>query len=159
MAETGGLENHCAGNRTGGSNPSPSATQSAMQRKLAKFPGQSGGMAAISRISFQNRTGENVPLIPRGERYPAFFSAGPTRSPVSTRVLGECNAIRNRWYSESDLTYLTSLDLIGARGKRKTRPPRTPESLTSARRSLLYREGHVRGVRNVSARGGHLHNI
>ena len=26
MAETGGLENHCAGNRTGGSNPSPSAT-------------------------------------------------------------------------------------------------------------------------------------
>src|ERR1039458_981999 len=61
-----------------------------------------------------------------GERYPAFFSAGPTRSPVSTRVLGECNAIRNRWYSESDLTYLTSLDLIGARGKRKTRPPRTP---------------------------------
>ena len=25
MVETGGLENHCAGNRTGGSNPSPSA--------------------------------------------------------------------------------------------------------------------------------------
>ena len=32
MVETGGLENRCAGNRTGGSNPSPSATQSGLQR-------------------------------------------------------------------------------------------------------------------------------
>jgi hypothetical protein len=28
VVETGGLENHCTGNRTGGSNPSPSAIQS-----------------------------------------------------------------------------------------------------------------------------------
>ena len=32
MVETGGLENRCTGNRTGGSNPSPSATQSGLQR-------------------------------------------------------------------------------------------------------------------------------
>jgi hypothetical protein len=62
---------------TEGSNPFPSATQSAMQRKLAKFPGQSGGMAAISRISFQNRTGENVPLIPRGSAIQPFSLQGP----------------------------------------------------------------------------------
>jgi hypothetical protein len=28
VVETGGLENHCTGNGTGGSNPSPSATHS-----------------------------------------------------------------------------------------------------------------------------------
>jgi hypothetical protein len=32
VVETGGLENHCTGNRTGGSNPSPSAMQFGLQR-------------------------------------------------------------------------------------------------------------------------------
>jgi hypothetical protein len=32
VVETVGLENRCTGNRTGGSNPSPSATQSILQR-------------------------------------------------------------------------------------------------------------------------------
>ena len=32
-----GLENRCTGSRTGGSNPSPSATQSATQRNLPSF--------------------------------------------------------------------------------------------------------------------------
>ena len=32
MVETVGLENRCTGNRTGGSNPSPSAKQSGLQR-------------------------------------------------------------------------------------------------------------------------------
>jgi len=35
VVETGGLENRCTGNRTGGSNPSPSATQSEPQRMSA----------------------------------------------------------------------------------------------------------------------------
>jgi hypothetical protein len=34
----------------------------------------------------------------------ALFSGGQTRSPVSTAPLGECNAITNRWFGESDLT-------------------------------------------------------
>ena len=36
MVETGGLENRCTGNRTGGSNPSPSATQSGSKKKSAE---------------------------------------------------------------------------------------------------------------------------
>ena len=36
MVETGGLENRCAGNRTGGSNPSPSATLMSWPRKNAR---------------------------------------------------------------------------------------------------------------------------
>jgi hypothetical protein len=32
VVETGGLENRCTGNGTGGSNPSPSATQSGLQK-------------------------------------------------------------------------------------------------------------------------------
>jgi hypothetical protein len=35
VVETGGLENRCTGNRTGGSNPSPSASKSSLQRNFA----------------------------------------------------------------------------------------------------------------------------
>jgi hypothetical protein len=34
VVETVGLENRCTGNRTGGSNPSPSAIQSGLQRNF-----------------------------------------------------------------------------------------------------------------------------
>ena len=40
MVETGGLENRCTGNRTGGSNPSPSATTQLIQKQLASFTGR-----------------------------------------------------------------------------------------------------------------------
>jgi hypothetical protein len=35
----------------------------------------------------------------------AFFSGGHTRSPVSTNPVGECNTIRNRWFSERLLDF------------------------------------------------------
>ena len=37
MVETGGLENRCTGNRTGGSNPSPSATRSIGAKVLSQL--------------------------------------------------------------------------------------------------------------------------
>ena len=37
----------------------------------------------------------------------AFFSGGSDGSPVSTTPPGECNAITNRWFGESDLTLPT----------------------------------------------------
>ncbi len=40
MVETGGLENRCTGNRTGGSNPSPSATTQLIQKQLAILTGR-----------------------------------------------------------------------------------------------------------------------
>jgi hypothetical protein len=39
--------------------------------------------------------------------FPAFFSEGHCGSPVSSTPPGECNAITNRWFGESDLTLPT----------------------------------------------------
>jgi hypothetical protein len=55
--------------------------------------------------NFGHRTGpERMSRCPPQPSLRAFFSAGQTRSPVSTTPLGECNAITNRWFGESDLT-------------------------------------------------------
>ncbi len=67
MVETGGLENRCTGNGTGGSNPSPSATQSQLQRKLAVLLQESLKIAAISQVLPSNGTGESIPSNPAGQ--------------------------------------------------------------------------------------------
>ena len=61
MVETGGLENRCTRKGTGGSNPSPSATQSALQRKSALLALKYANNARISRLfvdkpDFRERT-------------------------------------------------------------------------------------------------------
>jgi hypothetical protein len=55
VVETGGLENRCTGNGTGGSNPSPSARQSVLQRKPTAFVRESIEIAAI--LGFCSQTG------------------------------------------------------------------------------------------------------
>src|SRR5450755_1065219 len=52
---------------TEGSNPSPSATQSEVQRNLPGFLWKLRKRAASSRLLLSNRTGENVLLICFGE--------------------------------------------------------------------------------------------
>jgi hypothetical protein len=88
VVETVGLENRCAGNRTGGSNPSPSAT-SLNCRELRLFLTPKYAKHALFAINFlTNRTGEIACLRSRGLNVTPF----PRRqngSPVS----GECNAI------------------------------------------------------------------
>ena len=73
MVETGGLENHCTGNGTGGSNPSPSATQSGLQRNSAAFPPELREIAAILRFPPRNRTGESIPLSATGRLWSVFL--------------------------------------------------------------------------------------
>ena len=95
MVETGGLENRCTRKGTGGSNPSPSAIQSGVQRKQALFRGKSLENAAILRFLPRNRTGERVLLNSAG-KFCGLFLRRHMGSPVSTNPLGEYNTITNR---------------------------------------------------------------
>jgi hypothetical protein len=110
VVETGGLENRCTGNRTGGSNPSPSATQSGLQRKLAPLsPEVREGcpyFAIIPRQTGLRRThcsASNAALW-------RLFSGRHIRSPVSRRASGECNAIRSWGCGPSELTSGSALE-------------------------------------------------
>ena len=58
---------------TDGSNVSPSATQSEVQRNLPGFLWKLRKMAASSRLLLSNRTGENVLLICFGELCDQFL--------------------------------------------------------------------------------------
>jgi hypothetical protein len=70
VVETVGLENRCTGNRTGGSNPSPSATQFLTAEKL--------------RL-----------VLPRNKRNVPIFG-GQNGSPVQPFASGERTAITKR---------------------------------------------------------------
>jgi hypothetical protein len=64
VVETGGLENRCTGNRTGGSNPSPSAMQSELQRIPALIYTTNRELCPFFAISAQQvgpRRTDNVP--------------------------------------------------------------------------------------------------
>ena len=52
---------------------------------------------------------EKVPRCTPQASFGAVFSGRHTSSPVSTTPSGECNAITNRRYSESDLTFASTL--------------------------------------------------
>jgi hypothetical protein len=105
VVETGGLENRCTGNRTGGSNPSPSAKQSGLQR----IP------AFISLESCEIRAFFAIPARQVGLRrthrhgngwYPyALFSPPEMSSPTCNKFRGEHLAIRNRLYCEHGLDF------------------------------------------------------
>ena len=59
--------------------------------------------AQIPRFARSNWTRESGPANLVGD-FGAFFSGQRKRSPVSTRALGECNAITNRLCAQGDLT-------------------------------------------------------
>ena len=99
MVETGGLENRCTGNRTGGSNPSPSAIQSDCQRKpTAIFRNSTNERRFFKSIS---QTGpENVSALCSIRCVRIFFSEGQAGSPVSKLKLA--NAMRLTARGSSD---------------------------------------------------------
>jgi hypothetical protein len=76
VVETVGLENRCTGNRTGGSNPSPSATQSGPQRIPATFPYKMREIARFLRLMSANRTRENNLPNAMVRELRAFFLEG-----------------------------------------------------------------------------------
>ena len=57
-----------------------------------------------------NRTAETGLLGSEGGHCPKLFSGGHIRSPVSSRALGECNAIRSRGFGPSELTFPSALE-------------------------------------------------
>jgi hypothetical protein len=76
VVETGGLENRCTGNRTGGSNPSPSATQSELQRNSARLAPKYANNVRISRLfphkpDYGERTARS-----EGDHYRGFSPEG-----------------------------------------------------------------------------------
>ena len=87
-----------------GSIPVSATNKSEVQRNPSRSFWKSRKMAAILRFFPSNRTRENLFSTPEAG-LGAFFSGGQTRSPVSTTPAGECNAITNRWCSESALTF------------------------------------------------------
>jgi hypothetical protein len=93
VVETGGLENRCTGNGTGGSNPSPSATQSGLQRNRAALLQESLKIAAILQVLPLNRTGESGPSTSRAS-FLGFFSGGHTA--VRFQRLHQANAMRSQ---------------------------------------------------------------
>ena len=50
-----------------------------------------------------------------------LFSGRHIRSPVSSRALGECNAIRSQRFSQSRLTFVSTIDPFGASHTRAAR--------------------------------------
>jgi hypothetical protein len=60
VVETGGLENHCTGNRTGGSNPSPSAIPTQVLRLRSGFRRAARFLACPEKTS-----GAKLPNGPR----------------------------------------------------------------------------------------------
>jgi len=67
-------------NRTGGSNPSPSAMQSGPQRRSAAPKPKYAKHARISRYSSKNRTGENGVLGVEWRRRPGFLRRAQAQS-------------------------------------------------------------------------------
>ena len=63
MVETGGLENRCTGNRTGGSNPSPSATDLGCRDLFHSFENRRI-LPHKSKTPPANRTGKSVLELP-----------------------------------------------------------------------------------------------
>jgi hypothetical protein len=92
VVETGGLENRCTGNGTGGSNPSPSAIQSELQRNRAALLQESLKIAPIPQVLSSNRTGESVQSNPAGKFSGVFLWRAQAQSGFSDSS-GECNAI------------------------------------------------------------------
>jgi hypothetical protein len=95
VVETGGLENRCTGNRTGGSNPSPSATQSGCRETLLHSSENRAKSPQFRGFCFQAGP-EKVSHFTREAGFVAFFSDEPIGSPISTTPSGESNAITNR---------------------------------------------------------------
>ena len=58
------------------------------------FPPNYAKICLFFDYSSANRTAENAQLCSEGGLFPGFFSGAHTRSPVSRRSSGECNAIR-----------------------------------------------------------------
>jgi nicotinamidase-related amidase len=85
VVETVGLENRCTGNRTGGSNPSPSAIYSGTQR---------------------NRTASLIPV-----KFAGNNSGAANLKPVSTIPSGECNTEGYLSYYNPPI-FLVSVKLI-----------------------------------------------
>jgi TPR repeat protein len=83
VVETGGLENRCTGNRTGGSNPSPSAKQSRLQRIAAtaccEIPRNWQRSSNLIAQTGHKRTSLYHSSLGLG----AVFSGGQARGPVS----------------------------------------------------------------------------
>jgi hypothetical protein len=83
-------------NGNASSNHTSSATQSGLQRNSARFATQYANNARISRL-FPDKPdcGERT-AQQRRRSLSRLFSGGHMRSPVSSRAIGECNAITSR---------------------------------------------------------------
>ena len=93
MVETGGLENRCTGNRTGGSNPSPSASKSGLQRSCPAFCHEIPKTCPYFAMFRLQKGLERTECSASNGVYLLPFSGGQVRSPVQAGNLGECNAI------------------------------------------------------------------
>jgi hypothetical protein len=111
VVETGGLENRCTGNRTGGSNPSPSATQSELQRNCDRSMPKYANNARISRLLRDKPDCRERTARQQRRSLSRFFSGWHMCSPVSTRTLGECDAITSCGFSHSELTFVSPLGI------------------------------------------------
>jgi hypothetical protein len=111
VVETVGLENRCTGNRTGGSNPSPSATQSELQRKSALLPPKYAEVARNLRLCPDKPDCRERTARQRRRSLSRLFSGRHMRSPVSRRALGEYKAITSRGFGHCELT------LVGILGR------------------------------------------
>ena len=80
MVDGSGLENRHTRKGIGGSNPSLSATQSAVQRNPPGFPSKLREMGGIARFLLANRTGESVLLVEAGKLCGPFLWRASERS-------------------------------------------------------------------------------
>ena len=104
MVDGSGLENRHTRKGIGGSNPSLSATLSEVQRNSAVVPSKYAKHINFSQYSLDKPDWRERTSQDGLASTCRFFSREPMRSPVSSRVSGECNAITSLGFSHSELT-------------------------------------------------------